>query len=74
MRNCLMRSKLELRDPWRGLKLDPRWSGGVPSAPLSAQMPNPPTKRAGRRAEGASRKCLGVGAPPGRLMISIVFI
>eukprot|EP00969_Alexandrium_andersonii_P041647 1825647-Alexandrium_andersonii.AAC.1 len=36
-------------------KLTPKALAGVGSAPLFAQMPQPPTKRAGRCAGGASR-------------------
>eukprot|EP00969_Alexandrium_andersonii_P114942 5083228-Alexandrium_andersonii.AAC.1 len=66
MRNC---SKLELRGPRTGLKVDPRSSGGMHSAPLLVQTPNPPTKRAGGRASGASRGRQGGGAPLGGLVL-----
>ena len=61
MRNCLRRSKLELRGPRNGLEIGPRSSRGVRSAPFFAQMPNLPTKRAGGRAGGASRVDRGPG-------------
>eukprot|EP00969_Alexandrium_andersonii_P232169 10251819-Alexandrium_andersonii.AAC.1 len=41
-------------------------SGGVRSAPLSAQMLNLPTKRASGRAGGASRGWSGWRSPPGK--------
>eukprot|EP00969_Alexandrium_andersonii_P252895 11177405-Alexandrium_andersonii.AAC.1 len=60
-----MRSNLELRGPRNGLKVDPGSSGRVQSAPLFAQMPNPPTKWAGGRARGASRGVQEWRSPPG---------
>eukprot|EP00969_Alexandrium_andersonii_P352610 15438051-Alexandrium_andersonii.AAC.1 len=54
MQNRFRRSDLEPRGPKDGLKSGPRSSRGVRSAPLLAQIPNLPTKRAGR-AGGASR-------------------
>eukprot|EP00969_Alexandrium_andersonii_P123780 5470352-Alexandrium_andersonii.AAC.1 len=44
------RSKLELHGPKNSLKLGPRSSRGVPSAPLFAHIPHPPTDT---RLEGA---------------------
>eukprot|EP00969_Alexandrium_andersonii_P158451 7000293-Alexandrium_andersonii.AAC.1 len=64
MRRCLRRSKLELRGPRNGLEIGTRSSGR--SAPFSAQMPNPPTRRAGGRGGGASRGGLGWRSPPGK--------
>eukprot|EP00969_Alexandrium_andersonii_P253190 11190012-Alexandrium_andersonii.AAC.1 len=67
MRNCLRRPKLELRGPRDGLEVAPRSARGVRSALCFAQMPNPPTKGAGGRAGGASRRGTGGGgAPPGK--------
>eukprot|EP00969_Alexandrium_andersonii_P005876 255083-Alexandrium_andersonii.AAC.1 len=40
----LTRSNVELRGPKSGLKLGPRSSRGVRSAPFPAQIPKPPTK------------------------------
>eukprot|EP00969_Alexandrium_andersonii_P037686 1652135-Alexandrium_andersonii.AAC.1 len=59
MRNCLRRSKLELRGTRNGREIGPRGSRGVRSAPFSAQIPNPPTRRADGRAGGASRGVRG---------------
>eukprot|EP00969_Alexandrium_andersonii_P070237 3099934-Alexandrium_andersonii.AAC.1 len=67
MRNCLRRSKLELRGPRNGPKIAFQSSGRVRSVRCFVQMPNPLTKRAGGRAGGASRgESGGVGAPPGK--------
>eukprot|EP00969_Alexandrium_andersonii_P280037 12379416-Alexandrium_andersonii.AAC.1 len=63
-RNGLRRLKLELRGPRNHLKIGPQTSGEVRSAPLLAQMPNLPTKRAGGRAGGASRGGPGRGGAP----------
>eukprot|EP00969_Alexandrium_andersonii_P089211 3937965-Alexandrium_andersonii.AAC.1 len=43
--NPFTRSNLELHGHRSGLKIGPRSSRGVCSAPLLAQIPNPPTKR-----------------------------
>eukprot|EP00969_Alexandrium_andersonii_P168966 7467935-Alexandrium_andersonii.AAC.1 len=61
MQNCLRRSTLELRGPRHFIEIGPRSSRDMRFAPLFAQMPNLPTKRAGGRAGGASR-----GGPEGR--------
>eukprot|EP00969_Alexandrium_andersonii_P249994 11048231-Alexandrium_andersonii.AAC.1 len=45
MQNCFKRSELELLGPKSGLKIRPRLSRRVRSAPLLAQIPNPPTER-----------------------------
>eukprot|EP00969_Alexandrium_andersonii_P153976 6807874-Alexandrium_andersonii.AAC.1 len=50
MRDCLRRSKLELRGLRNGLNIDPRSSGGVNSVQCSAQTPKVLTKWAGGRA------------------------
>eukprot|EP00969_Alexandrium_andersonii_P167934 7424602-Alexandrium_andersonii.AAC.1 len=65
-----------MRGPRNGLKIRPRSSGGVSSAPCSAQMPNVPTKRAGGHTGGASRGVWG-GAEPtpwGRLLITLLYL
>eukprot|EP00969_Alexandrium_andersonii_P341434 15092560-Alexandrium_andersonii.AAC.1 len=49
MRNCLRRSKLELRRPRNDLITDPRSSGGVHSASCSVQHAES-ADEAGRRA------------------------
>eukprot|EP00969_Alexandrium_andersonii_P117921 5215621-Alexandrium_andersonii.AAC.1 len=46
-RNCVRRSKLELRGPRHDLRIGTEALDGVRSVPLFAQMPNPPTRRAG---------------------------
>eukprot|EP00969_Alexandrium_andersonii_P104853 4626192-Alexandrium_andersonii.AAC.1 len=43
MQNRDKSSELELRWPRNGLKIGPRSSRGVRSAPWTAQTPNPPT-------------------------------
>eukprot|EP00969_Alexandrium_andersonii_P085037 3750753-Alexandrium_andersonii.AAC.1 len=58
-----MRSKLELRSPRNDHGIARRSSGGVRSAPLFAQIPNLPMRRAGRRAGGASRGFEGAEPP-----------
>eukprot|EP00969_Alexandrium_andersonii_P011413 496387-Alexandrium_andersonii.AAC.1 len=63
MRNCLRRSKLELRGPTNGLKIDPRSSGGVRSASVFAQMPNPPKGRACGRMEARLGAVRGRSSP-----------
>eukprot|EP00969_Alexandrium_andersonii_P250794 11084439-Alexandrium_andersonii.AAC.1 len=49
MRHNLRRSKFEVCGPKKSLKIDPGSPRGVRSAPLFAQRPNLPTKRAGGR-------------------------
>eukprot|EP00969_Alexandrium_andersonii_P261978 11582098-Alexandrium_andersonii.AAC.1 len=44
MHNRIMRSDLELRGPRKGLRIGPRSSRGVRSAPVLAQIPNPLAK------------------------------
>eukprot|EP00969_Alexandrium_andersonii_P354407 15442086-Alexandrium_andersonii.AAC.1 len=55
MRDCLRHSKLELRGSRNNLRSCPQSSGGRALCHYFAQVPNPPTKRAGGRAGGASR-------------------
>eukprot|EP00969_Alexandrium_andersonii_P304909 13478451-Alexandrium_andersonii.AAC.1 len=66
MRNCVRRSKLELRGPRNDLKIGLQSFRRVCSAPLFAQMPNLPAKQAGWGTKGASRRVWGQ-SPPGRL-------
>eukprot|EP00969_Alexandrium_andersonii_P267800 11834356-Alexandrium_andersonii.AAC.1 len=63
MRNCLGGSKLELRGPRSGPRIDPHCHGAARSVPFLVQTPNPPTKRVSGRAGGADRGGPGGGAP-----------
>eukprot|EP00969_Alexandrium_andersonii_P109106 4813675-Alexandrium_andersonii.AAC.1 len=44
MRHRLRRSELELRGAKKSLKVGPRSSRGVRSAPFFTEIPNPPTE------------------------------
>eukprot|EP00969_Alexandrium_andersonii_P070333 3104255-Alexandrium_andersonii.AAC.1 len=70
MQNRFGRSELELRELRNSLEIGPRSSRGVRSAPLFAQMPNPPLVQASGRAGGASRGggSWGAVAPPGKTL------